>query len=288
MDRLFQLLFFSGFCSFTGGISREYVLIQEQKTWKQAQAYCRENHIDLATVQSDEDWANLREAVQVTKKAWIGLFNDINSWRWSYQNKEITFSSWSSGEPNNYGGYEACGLMQGRTWNDYNCNSLYPFICFEENGTNKFVFINNSKNWLEAQHYCRQYYTDLVIIQNQTELNEMTVIMKPYTSAWIGAFRDVWKWSDATNVSTSSFTRLPLQSGLSSPCGVSDSVGIINYQDCTTVLPFLCMHHKTETEGMGDGKGNKRDMESSAKWICVFKTHTFLSFSRQQWWSGSL
>ncbi|RXN30216.1 C-type mannose receptor 2-like protein [Labeo rohita] len=186
MDRLFQLLFFSGFCSFTGGISREYVLIQEQKTWKQAQAYCRENHIDLATVQSDEDWANLREAVQVTKKAWIGLFNDINSWRWSYQNKEITFSSWSSGEPNNYGGYEACGLMQGRTWNDYNCNSLYPFICFEENGTNKFVFINNSKNWLEAQHYCRQYYTDLVIIQNQTELNEMTVIMKPYTSAWIG------------------------------------------------------------------------------------------------------
>uniref|UniRef100_A0A671PED2 C-type lectin domain-containing protein n=1 Tax=Sinocyclocheilus anshuiensis TaxID=1608454 RepID=A0A671PED2_9TELE len=103
------LLSFFGFCSFTGGISREYVVIQEQKTWKQAQAYCRENHIDLATVQSEEDWVNLREVVQkITKMAWTGLYNDINSWRWSYQNQKIAFSTWGSGEPNNYGGYEAC------------------------------------------------------------------------------------------------------------------------------------------------------------------------------------
>uniref|UniRef100_A0A672QM93 C-type lectin domain-containing protein n=1 Tax=Sinocyclocheilus grahami TaxID=75366 RepID=A0A672QM93_SINGR len=122
---------FVGFCSFTGGISREYVVIQEQKTWKQAQAYCRENHIDLATVQSDEDWLNLREVVQkITKMAWTGLYNDINSWRWSYQNQKIAFSTWSSGEPNNYGGYEACGLMHGSSWNDYDCNGLYPFFCF--------------------------------------------------------------------------------------------------------------------------------------------------------------
>uniref|UniRef100_A0A673G433 C-type lectin domain-containing protein n=1 Tax=Sinocyclocheilus rhinocerous TaxID=307959 RepID=A0A673G433_9TELE len=90
-----------------------------------------ENHIDLATVQSDEDWVNLREVVQkITKMAWTGLYNDINSWRWSYQNQKIAFSTWSSGEPNNYGGYEACGLMHGSSWNDYDCNGLYPFFCF--------------------------------------------------------------------------------------------------------------------------------------------------------------
>uniref|UniRef100_A0A8C1R9D5 C-type lectin domain-containing protein n=1 Tax=Cyprinus carpio TaxID=7962 RepID=A0A8C1R9D5_CYPCA len=103
----------------------------EQMTWKQAQVYCTANHIDLATVQSDEDWANLRDVVQkMTKTAWIGLYNDINSWQWSYQNKEIAFRSWSSGEPNNYGGYEACGLTYGSSWNDYDCNSLLPFFCF--------------------------------------------------------------------------------------------------------------------------------------------------------------
>uniref|UniRef100_A0A9J7ZUL0 C-type lectin domain-containing protein n=1 Tax=Cyprinus carpio carpio TaxID=630221 RepID=A0A9J7ZUL0_CYPCA len=241
MDRLFQLLLFSGFCSFTGGISREYVVIQEQMTWKQAQVYCTANHIDLATVQSDEDWANLRDVVQkMTKTAWIGLYNDINSWQWSYQNKEIAFRSWSSGEPNNYGGYEACGLTYGSSWNDYDCNSLLPFFCFNENGVNRFVFISISMTWKDAQSYCRQYYTDLVIIQNQTEQNQLSV-MKPYTSAWIGLFRNVWKWSDETYVSTSSFTRLPLQSGLQSPCGVSDPGGIISYQVCSNILPFVCM-----------------------------------------------
>uniref|UniRef100_A0A671QU57 C-type lectin domain-containing protein n=1 Tax=Sinocyclocheilus anshuiensis TaxID=1608454 RepID=A0A671QU57_9TELE len=121
---------------------------------------------------------------------------------------------------------------------------MFCVLCLFENGVNRFVFISNIKTWKDAQSYCRQYYTDLVIIQNQTENNQLTVLMKPYISAWIGLFRDVWKWSDETNVSTSSFTRLPLQSGLHSPCGVSDPGGIISYQVCSNVLPFLCMHRK--------------------------------------------
>ncbi len=123
---------------------------------------------------------------------------------------------------------------------------IYLFICLfvTENGVNRFVFISNSKTWKDAQSYCRQYYTDLVIIQNQTENNQLRVLINPYTNAWIGLFRDVWKWSDETNVSTSSFTRLPLQSWLHSPCGVSDPGGIMSYQVCSNVLPFLCMHRK--------------------------------------------
>uniref|UniRef100_A0A673KCV6 C-type lectin domain-containing protein n=1 Tax=Sinocyclocheilus rhinocerous TaxID=307959 RepID=A0A673KCV6_9TELE len=112
-------------------------------------------------------------------------------------------------------------------------NLFYIFVTV--NGVNRFVFISNIKTWKDAQSYCRQYYTDLVIIQNQTENNQLSVLMKPYANAWIGLFRDVWKWSDETNVSTSSFTRLPLQSGLHSPCGVSDPGGIISYQVCSNV-----------------------------------------------------
>ncbi|KAG1936451.1 hypothetical protein F2P79_018505 [Pimephales promelas] len=248
MDKLFHLLFFPGFWSFTEGISREYVLIQEQKTWYGAQAYCRENHIDLATVQNDDDWANLQKTVyNMAKMAWVGLYNDIDSWRWSYKDEKITFQIWSTGEPNNYAGEEACGLLQNSKWNDWNCNGLFPFFCSNENGTNRFVFVRDDKTWKEAQIYCRQYYTDLVIIRNQTENNQLTV-MSPYTSAWIGLFRDTWKWSDATNVSNSSVTWLtnPDMITLQRPCGVSDT-GMISYEVCTKVFPFLCTH-RTKTQ----------------------------------------
>ncbi|XP_077091501.1 putative C-type lectin domain family 20 member A [Siphateles boraxobius] len=246
MDRLFHLVFFSGFWSFTAGISREYVLIQEQKTWYRAQAYCRENHIDLATFQNDDDWANLRDTVyNMAKVAWIGLYNDIDSWRWCYQDEKITFQKWFTGEPNNYAGQEACGLMQYSTWNDWNCNVLFPFFCFNENSTKRFVFVSDTKTWQGAQIFCRRYYTDLVIIRNQTENDHLTVMMQPYTSAWIGLLRDVWKWSDATTVSVSSITWLTKQPDmvtLQRPCGVSDPGGMINYQLCSNILPFLCMH----------------------------------------------
>lgn len=119
-----------------------------------------------------------------------------------------------------------------------------------ENSTKRFVFVSDSKTWQEAQIYCRRYYTDLVIIRNQTENTQLTaMMMQPYTSAWIGLFRDVWKWSDATNVSTSSITWLTNQLDmvtLQRPCGVSDSGGMISYQLCSNVLPFLCMHRKSD------------------------------------------
>lgn len=129
----------TGFCLCTRGTLRDYVLIQEQNTWDEEQAYCRKNHIDLATIQSNEDSANLQEAVyKMTKIAWIGLYNDINSWRWSNQDEKITFQSWNTGEPNNYNGHEECGLMYSSTWNDGSCSALFPFFCY--NGK-KLMFI---------------------------------------------------------------------------------------------------------------------------------------------------
>lgn len=131
----YNMFLSTGLCSYTRGALREYVLIQDQKTWNEAQAYCRMNHLDLATVQNNEDSANLQEAVyKMTKIAWIGLYNDINSWRWSYEDEKMTFQSWNMGEPNNYNGYEECVMMQGSTWNDWGCSDLLPFFCY--NGKN--------------------------------------------------------------------------------------------------------------------------------------------------------
>ncbi|XP_039546266.1 C-type lectin domain family 10 member A-like isoform X3 [Pimephales promelas] len=262
----------TGFCLYTGGTLHGYVLIQEQKTWDEARAYCRKNHFDLATVQSNEDSANLRKAVyNMTKMTWIGLYNDINSWRWSYHDEKITFQKWLTVEPNNYDGLEECGVIT-NAWNDWACAALFPFFCYNENGTNRFVFINLARTWKEAQIYCRRYYTDLVIIRNQTENNQLTVMMQGYVGAWIGLFRDGWKWSDGTNVSTSFITwrkGQPDMVGLRRPCGVSDPSGLISDQLCSDVLPFLCMfRRKTEAEGTGGRNGHSGGVERSTRWKC--------------------
>lgn len=109
MERLFYLLLFAELCPFTQSTLREYVLIQEQKNWDDAQAYCRRNYMDLATVQNIQDWTNLQTAVQpALSLVWIGLYNDINSWRWSNQDESLTFENFNNGDPSNSNGIQEC------------------------------------------------------------------------------------------------------------------------------------------------------------------------------------
>uniref|UniRef100_A0A3B3CRG0 C-type lectin domain-containing protein n=1 Tax=Oryzias melastigma TaxID=30732 RepID=A0A3B3CRG0_ORYME len=76
--------------------------------------------------------------------AWIGLHddpaawktsmgNESNSWRWSAtgETSRTGFQSWDSNCPDYYKGEEACVTMGGGgLWNDVNCNTSYPFLCF--------------------------------------------------------------------------------------------------------------------------------------------------------------
>uniref|UniRef100_A0A8C2FBU2 C-type lectin domain-containing protein n=1 Tax=Cyprinus carpio TaxID=7962 RepID=A0A8C2FBU2_CYPCA len=74
-----------------------YILYKQLKTWEDAQNYCRTHHYDLATIQNNENWTKLLEAADEQRFygfAWIGLFNDINGWRWSYNDESLVFESW--------------------------------------------------------------------------------------------------------------------------------------------------------------------------------------------------
>uniref|UniRef100_A0A3B5Q6R5 C-type lectin domain-containing protein n=1 Tax=Xiphophorus maculatus TaxID=8083 RepID=A0A3B5Q6R5_XIPMA len=86
-----------------------YIIVDELKTWTEAQRYCRENHKDLATITNMEDVRMLNDLATgrtsmswKMTRAWIGLHEDVNSWRWSmsdqYQNQ---FRNWAAGQPNN-------------------------------------------------------------------------------------------------------------------------------------------------------------------------------------------
>ncbi|XP_056603712.1 putative C-type lectin domain family 20 member A [Triplophysa dalaica] len=229
MERLIHVLLFSVLCLFIQSISCEYVLIREKMTWNEAQVYCRQHHIDLVTVQNTEDWTNVQREVQpaLTSDIWIGLFNNISSWQWSYQNEYISFSRWSGTEPNNAYGKEECGaLWSDGGWDDRDCSAEFPVFCYKENETeaDRFVFVNIPMSWHEALSYCRQHYTDLAVIHNKTEdqvlLHQMSMLGISYS--WIGLFRDSWKWSDDINVvdvsSINWMTGQPDLTGVNQPC----------------------------------------------------------------------
>ncbi len=113
-------------------------------TWGNAQKYCRTHHIDLATVQSNENWTRLQEAADeqlFSGFAWIGLYNDINSWRWSYNEESLVFKSWGLGEPNNYG-EECAAIFSNGAWFDLYCTDSRYFVCYDGENYIQSLFID--------------------------------------------------------------------------------------------------------------------------------------------------
>ncbi|KAK1154844.1 C-type mannose receptor 2-like, partial [Acipenser oxyrinchus oxyrinchus] len=126
----------------TSNIAERYTLIEELKTWTEAQQYCREHHTDLVSIK------NAFENEEIVKKAqgkpfWIGLFNE--PWKWSRQGDDYTFHSWSNRKPNNWGGDQNC-VMMSKTggWTDTGCNSQKSFFCCEGEDPVQNVFSFNS------------------------------------------------------------------------------------------------------------------------------------------------
>ncbi|KAI3375694.1 hypothetical protein L3Q82_004000 [Scortum barcoo] len=77
----------SGHCSLFTCHLYEYHFITENKTWDEAQSYCRETHTDLATVFDMTDMKRLRDSTKNDGNAWIGLYNEPEKgkgeWHWS-------------------------------------------------------------------------------------------------------------------------------------------------------------------------------------------------------------
>ncbi|XP_057193834.1 C-type lectin lectoxin-Lio2-like [Triplophysa rosa] len=213
-DRLFQTLLLLGvFCSQC--LHGQYILIQTSKTWDEAQAFCRQNHLHLATFHNETDWENFREmmsASNFSSKVWLGLYVDFNTWRWSYQNQNLTLTEWDSGEPNNARGSEECGvLIKDRNkilWNDVHCYAHLSCVCYHAE-TKRFIHVSDQqRTWREAQLYCRQRYTDLATIRNTDDHDQIINLISENLYAWIGLFQDSWMWSDGTAVSSTSVRRL--------------------------------------------------------------------------------
>ena len=133
----FHCITSTALCTLSSCLPRQYHLVNEPKTWTEAQRYCREKYTDLATIDNMEDMNRVYGASSgYTGKFWIGLYGDINTWSWSqgrspfYREGETVFTNWADGQPNNNNGNQFCVGYQGDgKWNDFDCSWIIPVIC---------------------------------------------------------------------------------------------------------------------------------------------------------------
>uniref|UniRef100_A0A673AID8 C-type lectin domain-containing protein n=1 Tax=Sphaeramia orbicularis TaxID=375764 RepID=A0A673AID8_9TELE len=118
--------------------SGKYYYVPLSKTWTAAQSYCRENFLDLATIENLEDWLEISQFLANDGIAyWIGLSRD--SWKWSDQSN-FEFTAWRSTEPRNQQGNEFCGYASAQGWGDTDCALELSFICSGKQSNIKFSY----------------------------------------------------------------------------------------------------------------------------------------------------
>ncbi|XP_030278853.1 L-selectin-like [Sparus aurata] len=170
----------SGLSAVSSQVRRQYHFVYDRKNMPEAQKYCRETYTDLATIDNMEDVKILIDIGDLSKISagyWIGLYDDVNSWRWSlsdtsfYKDGETEFRQWKSGQPDNINSREHCTVINGGgQWGDYDCENRHWFVCMDVRGLNvTFVLMETLMTWTEAQSYCREHHTDLASVRNTAE-----------------------------------------------------------------------------------------------------------------------
>ncbi|XP_029111842.1 C-type mannose receptor 2-like [Scleropages formosus] len=281
------LLLISGFSTLHTNLCAEIYFLNMSKKWTEAQCYCRENYTDLVTIDNPEEMNRVINRVNLTGytgPAWIGLEKGNScKWQWSLEERRLHsdgqtgFSNWDSGQPDNYEGKEHCVQMYpSGKWNDISCDKTFSFVCYNESGEGdqRYIPINGTKTWKDAQTYCRENHTDLVSVRNQTENDLIHNMTKSGTWVWIGLYRDYWQWSDQRNSSFRYWKLGTPDNGDGNQCAVAwmtaTDKGRWDDQKCNGKYPFICygvplilvQENKTWNEALNYCRQNYVDLVS--------------------------
>ncbi|XP_067256621.1 C-type mannose receptor 2-like [Chanodichthys erythropterus] len=245
---LYFILLLIALCSVSECVQRQYHFINVTKSWTEAQRYCREKYTDLATVDNMNYTNELKKSVN-DGRVWIGLQKtSVDKWQWSSGDPAL-YLNWGPAQPNN--GEERCAGMMSGQWHDYSCSDSRTFICSSSN--NRLVFVNQMKNWRDAQSYCRQNHIDLVSVRNQNESQQLQKFINESqlfgSLIWIGLFRDSWQWSDQSDSSFRYWrSNEPNDVGGNENCAAMDqnAQGQWNDVSCNNNIqfPFVCHEDK--------------------------------------------
>ncbi|KAL7880784.1 hypothetical protein SRHO_G00030380 [Serrasalmus rhombeus] len=195
---LFSALWTPSFCA-----TRQFHVVNERKTWTNAQKYCKEKYTDLATIESKEEMNAVTALVKGTAgRIWIGLrqkyLKSSAVWIWS-DGSNSSYRDWNTGEPNNGVGDVCVQLWKSPKyrWNDDYCTRSNPFICYKKL---PLLLINQKKTWREALRYCRENHVDLVSVHTEEVQHwvETAVYYASTANVWMGLRHtctlNIWFW----------------------------------------------------------------------------------------------
>ncbi|XP_069578393.1 putative C-type lectin domain family 20 member A [Brachyistius frenatus] len=184
--------------------SKEFSLIHENKTWLEAQRYCRKHHTDLISGVWQIAKLFRNETVTVSNdQFWIGLFRD--TWRWS-DGFGSYFRHWDVKFEDQPGNCAKIKLDEDGLWKNGKCTEKKPFFCYEElvctflSMTDEVILIKENKTWEDALYYCRKHHIDLVTITNRAEQRWVQEKAKNASTpfVWLGlrytCTLDFWFW----------------------------------------------------------------------------------------------
>ncbi|KAK2899958.1 C-type mannose receptor 2-like [Channa argus] len=279
------LLSLMGQCSFFTCRLYDYHFIKENKTWDEAQKYCKEKYTDLATVSNMTDMKRLINSTESQDEAWIGLHSypgkENRKWHWSlpgvkFNKKE---ARWEAGQGNdNRGNLKNCALMNDKKWKDFPCTDLYKFICYNDTNPSKKTFqvISDKMTWPQAQNYCRVNHTDLISGLDQLDHCAKSGSDMSETNMWIGLFRATWMWSDGSSFSFRYWESLSTNDLVDGKDDKKCATTVLNragkwsFNDCNSKKPFICYsdkvilvkENKTWVEALDYCRENHHDLVS--------------------------
>ncbi|XP_062412980.1 macrophage mannose receptor 1-like isoform X2 [Sardina pilchardus] len=244
--------------------SYSFYYVSEPKSWEDARSYCREQYSDLAMPENMEEMSRLDQAVKswYHGEVWIGLKGGAHEqWFWS-GNATLQYTHWLRGEPSVDGRCGGTRSILG--WYDYPCAAQKWFLCYGEKSSPKYVMVKLGKTWIEAQSYCREFYTDLASIESQED-EELIWDMDEGDSIWIGLFKDSWEWADQGRSSFRYWGSETEMAGGSEDCAaVRTAEGGRWYKlKCSGAYPFVCEEHKCTIEGTRCKEQGGEDEERS-------------------------
>lgn len=112
-------------------------------------------------------------------------------------------------------------------------------IAVTEQNKKIYVFISERKSWDSAQAYCRKHYTDLPVIENSIQNDEVIQVARAFV--WIGLYRVPWTWSDKTQSSFRSWGRTaPNNNYRTEFCVAANSQYGWDDYSCNKEFPFIC------------------------------------------------
>ncbi|KAK7884636.1 hypothetical protein WMY93_027759 [Mugilogobius chulae] len=112
---------------------KTFIPITLKLTWLDGRAYCRENHTDLALIESKEENDLVVQLLQAANSgnSWIG-WDSRSAWRWS-DGSWPDFTHWMTEDFLDVNSSICIVEDQNHYWSHESCDQTLPFFCYKGN-----------------------------------------------------------------------------------------------------------------------------------------------------------